>query len=369
MADQYRVGIIGHTGRGNYGHAIDTVWGHVERARVIAVADPHEMGRAAARERVKAERTYADYREMLAAEKLDIVAVAPRWLNEHHDMVVAAAEAGCHIFMEKPFCRDLTEADEMVRACEMRHVKLAIAHQTRWTPTLDVAVKEIKNGIIGEILELRGRGKEDARGGGEDLWVLGSHIMDLMRVFAGDPTTCTAVVYENGEPITAKNVKEGNEGIGPLAGDHVQATYTFPNGVTGFFASKRRKGGDPSRFGLQVFGTEGVLEFLTGHIGRCHVLRDPSWSPGRSGRNWENISSNGVGELETLPNTGLEGGDLLAVNDLIDCIENPDRQPRCSMYDARWTVEMIAGVFDSHRLGEAVQLPLKNRKNPLTMLG
>ncbi len=43
MGDQkkYRVGIIGHTGRGNYGHGLDRVWEEVERAEVIAVADPH----------------------------------------------------------------------------------------------------------------------------------------------------------------------------------------------------------------------------------------------------------------------------------------------------------------------------------------
>jgi hypothetical protein len=38
----------------------------------------------------------------------------------------------------------------------------------------------IEAGQLGDILELRGRGKEDARGGGQDLMVLGTHIMDLM---------------------------------------------------------------------------------------------------------------------------------------------------------------------------------------------
>jgi hypothetical protein len=39
------------------------------------------------------------------------------------------------------------------------------------------------------------------------------------------------------------------------------------------------------------------------------------------------------------------------------------------MYDARWTVEMIAGVFESHRQGgTTVALPLESRANPLTLL-
>lgn len=368
MPDKYRVCLIGHTGRGNYGHNVDTVWRHIANAKVVAVADPDEKGRVEARQRVSAENSYADYREMLDKEKCDIVAIAPRWLDQHRDMVLAAAEHGCHVLMEKPFCRNLQEADEMVQACEMRHLKLAITHQTRWTPTLDVAKRLIKDGEIGEVLEIRGRGKEDARGGGEDLWVLGSHVLDLMRAFGGDPTHCTATVLENAKPATAADVKEGNEGIGPLAGDHVQATYALPSGVTGYFASRRGRGGNPSRFGLQVFGTKGVLEFLTGHIAGCQILRDPSWSPGRSGKNWEPVTSNGIGQPETLENSGLEGGNVLAVNDLLHCIEHPDRHPRCSMYDARWTIEMIAAVFESHRQGATVALPLQNRQNPLTML-
>jgi hypothetical protein len=38
------------------------------------------------------------------------------------------------------------------------------------------------------------------------------------------------------------------------------------------------------------------------------------------------------------------------------------------MYEARTTVEMICGVFESHRIGGTVNLPLKNRENALSML-
>ncbi|MFK2836493.1 gfo/Idh/MocA family oxidoreductase, partial [Salmonella enterica subsp. enterica serovar Weltevreden] len=84
----------------------------------------------------------------------------------------------------------------------------------------------IASGKIGRVLELRGRGKEDAtRGGGEDLWVLGTHIMDLIRLFGGDPTWCFAQVLQGGRRVTKADVVEGNEGIGPLAGDAVNAMY------------------------------------------------------------------------------------------------------------------------------------------------
>ncbi len=369
MPAKYRVGVIGRTGKGDYGHGVDTVWKEIDRAHVVAVADENESGRLKAKERVGASAAYADYREMLDKEKLDIVAVGPRWLDQHRDMVVAAAEHGCHVYMEKPFCRTPAEADEIVSALEMRHLKLAVAHQTRWSPPIEVARREIQKGTIGRVLEVRARGKEDSRrGGGEDLWVLGSHALDLMRAFAGDPSSCYATVFQNGHPVTKADVSEGNEGIGPLAGDTIHATYALPQGVAGYFSSVRGAGTNPSRFGIQIFGSGGVLEVLSGHPAECWLLQDPAWSPGRSGKSWVKVSSGGVGQPETLPATGLHGGNVLAVNDLLDCIEKPDQQPRCSMYDGRWTVEMISAVFDSQRLQRTVTLPLENRQGPLTLI-
>jgi predicted dehydrogenase len=118
MPAKYRVGVIGHTGRGNYGHGIDTVWEHLPECEVVAVADPNEQGLAEAVKRVKAPKGYADYRAMLDEVKPDIVGIGPRWLDQHRDMVVAVAERGVHIYMEKPMCRTLEEADEMAAACQ-----------------------------------------------------------------------------------------------------------------------------------------------------------------------------------------------------------------------------------------------------------
>lgn len=369
MAETYRVGVIGRTGRGNYGHGIDTLWRDVPRAQVVAVADDDPAGLQAAQQRTAAPAAYADYRRMLETERLDIVAIGPRWLDAHAELAVAALEHGCHVYMEKPFCRSPEEADRIVRAAEMRHRLLAIAHQTRWSPLLLRVLEEVRGGLIGRVLELRGRGKEDPRrGGGEDFWVLGSHILDLMRAFCGDPQSCTATVLQSGRPVAAADVTDGPEGIGPLAGDQVFATYQFADGVVGSFGSVRGAAGAESRFGLQVFGTAGVVEVLTGHLSPAHVLLDPLWSPGRSGRNWVRISSNGVGQPETLKDGGLHAGNVLAVNDLIDCIEQPGRQPRCSVRDAAWTVEMIAGAFASHCTGEPTPLPLTDRRNPLEVL-
>src|SRR5437870_10755907 len=243
MPRNYRVAVIGHTGRGNYGHGLDTVWQALDNVQIVAVADADAKGRAAAQQRLKAKSAYADYRQMLQKERPQIVSVATRFLDEHRDMVVACAEAGASIFLEKPMCRTLAEADEMVAACERHHVKLAIAHQTRYSPRLTRVRELVGSGLIGDVLELRGRGKEDARAGGQDLMVLGTHIFDLMRFLVGDARWCLAragvVGKERVTPITKADVREGGEGMGPVAGDHIIAQYGFDKGVVGHFASQK----------------------------------------------------------------------------------------------------------------------------------
>ena len=361
----YRVAVIGHTGKGNYGHGIDTVWLKVPQCEIVAVADADEKGLAAAAARLKAPKTFADYRAMLDEVKPDIVAIGPRWLDQHRDMCLAAANRGAHIYMEKPFCRTPAEADEIIKACEKADVKLALAHQTRYSPKLQVIRDLIEDGKLGTILELRGRGKEDKRGGGEDLWVLGSHVMNLIHYFGGDPKWCFARVEEGGQPVGKEHVKAGNEGIGPLAGDTVTAMYGLDGGATAYFGSKRDAMGN--RFGLQIFGSKGVVEILTGSLPSASFLADPMWSPGRSKAAWQPITSAGVGVPETMSDGGLDGGNIMAVKDLLQAIEE-DRHPECSMYEGRTTIEMISAVFESHRVKAPVSLPLKTRENPLGLL-
>jgi predicted dehydrogenase len=368
MAKTYRVGIIGSTGRGDYGHGVDVAFTKLPNVDVAAVADTQAGGRAAAQKRTAAPQAYADYRRMLEREKLDIVGICPRWIDQHHDMLLAAAEAGCHVYMEKPFCRTLTESDEVVRAMEMRHLKLGIAHVTQYSPVLDTVLSLIQNGEIGEVLELRGRGKEDRRGGGEDLWVLGSHVFGLMRSIAGGSAhSCTATVASKGRSVAKGDVFDGPEGIGLLAGDHVQARYAFPKGVYGHFASKRGVGGSPTRFGLQIMGSRGIIEMQSGYLKPAFILRDSSWSPGRTGKTWETITPSGIGKPEARADGTYEGGHVAAITDLIDSVEQ-ERPTKCSAEDSRAIVEMIAAVFESHRVRGPIDLPLITRDNPLSLL-
>lgn len=368
--ERYRVAVIGHTGRGNYGHGLDTVWRDVPNTTVVAVADPHADGLAAAQKRLGPDiQGFADYRKLLEEVKPDLVSIAPRWLDQHASMVLAAAQAGVKgIYLEKPLCRDLLEADAMVQACEEHDTKVAIAFQTRYSPILQVINDMIDDDAIGEPLEFRGRGKEDRRGGGEDLWVLGSHIMNLIHHLGGAPEWCSARVCQDRKPVSKADVYSGNEGIGPLAGNRLTAMYGLESGATAYFGSWRHQGGNPSRFGLQIFGSKGVIELHeVGYVPKVFWLPDAAWSPGRSGKEWIPVTSQGPGKPETIQGQGHHLGNVAACVDLIRAIEG-DVQPEASLYEGRTTVEMIAAVFESHRLGRTVEIPLESRANPLSIL-
>jgi predicted dehydrogenase len=190
--------------------------------------------------------------------------------------------------------------------------------------------------------------------------------MNLMTFLGGGlPSWCFATVQQDGRPARKDDVVEGNEGIGPLVGDNLSAMYGMADGASGYFATRRGVAG--RRFGLQVLGSKGILEIVTGHLPAVHFLADPQWSPGRSGARWVPVTSAGIGKPEPLKDRGLAGGNLLAVNDLLDAIEN-DREPESNIYEARDTVEMISAIFESHRLRRPVPMPLESRENPLSAL-
>ncbi len=366
--ERMRAGIIGRTGKGDYGHGVDVALTKLPNVEIVALADEDDAGRAAAQKRTNPKKVYANFRDMLAKEKLDLVAICPRWIDQHHDMIVAAAAAGCHVYMEKPFCPTLIECDSAIKELDKRQLKLGIAHISQYSPVLDVVKSLINNGEIGEVLELRARGKEDRRGGGEDLWVLGSHVFGLMRSLAGgNATSCTAIVTNQSHKISKADVVIGAEGIGPLAGDNVQARYSFASGAYGHFASRRGMAGNPTRFAIQIFGSKGIIEMESGYLANAYILRDSSWSPGRSGKNWEPITSAGVGKTETRSDGSYEGGHIAAINDLIESIKR-DRPTKCSAEDCRAIIEMISAVFESNRVGGPIELPMATRINPLTLM-
>ena len=140
----YRAGIIGATGRGAYGYGLNRVFEDSEGVDLVAVADAE--GLQAAGEKLGVSKFYADYREMLEREGLDIVSIGPRWVTDRRPKVEAAAAAGCHVYCEKPFSGSLADANAMIAACEKAGVRIGVAHQFRGMPPVPKAIEEVKTG-------------------------------------------------------------------------------------------------------------------------------------------------------------------------------------------------------------------------------
>lgn len=366
-----RVAVIGHTGRGNYGHGLDVVWQKIPNAEIVGVADANTSGLKKAVSRLKTAKGFADYRKMLRDLRPEFVSVAPRHTDQHLDMALAAIHAGAKgLYVEKPFCRTPAECDELLAAAKKRNVKIAVAHRNRYHPVLPIIEKLVADGRIGRVLELRGHGLGDRRGGGQDLWVLGTHVLNLFHHFGGDPIACTGTMLKQGRPVTGKDVVEGAEGLGPLAADEVHARWRMKNGITATYTTFVNDGSNKKGYAAHLMGTKGMISI--------HIDRDPvAWlSPGNpfdpASRLQPRIpiTTAGLGKAENNPELVAKvHNHVLAVEDLIASVDQ-NRDPLCDGHQGAMTVEMICAVFESQRQGgREVAIPLEGfRGNALSEL-
>jgi predicted dehydrogenase len=352
------VGVIGHTGHGNYGHGEDAVWLKIPQTKIVAVADADPKGLADAAKRLGGVKAYADYKLMLAEVKPDIAAICPRHIHEHYDMILAAIAAGVKgIYIEKPFVRTLAEADEVVRLCAEKGVRLAIAHRNRYHPVVVVVKQLVEAGEIGELREVRVRGKQDHRGGGLDLWVLGGHGFNLATIFTGPATSCEATVLVDGRPAARADIRPGDEGVGPIVGDEIHARYETRSGIPLYFDSKKGVGTKGMPFGARLIGTKGVISLQIDEEPLAILEREGKRTP---------VTTAGIGQPEPIKDIKqVNGGHQGAVRDLLAAIAQK-REPLCGPEAGRETVELTLAVFASFAAGgKKVSLPLGDRDHPL----
>ena len=352
------VGVIGHTGQGNYGHGEDTVWFKIPQTKIVAVADADPKGLADAAQRLGGVKAYADYKVMLAETKPDIAAICARHIHEHRDMIVAAVGAGVKgIYIEKPFVRTLAEADEIVKLCAEKGVRLAIAHRNRYHPVIDVVKQLVASGEIGELKEVRVRGKQDQRGGGLDLWVLGGHGFNLATLFTGAAISCEATILVEGRPATKADIRPGDEGVGLIVGDEIHARYETKSGIPLYFDSKKGTPAKGTPFGARLIGTKGVISLQIDEEPLAILERDGVKTP---------ITTAGIGKPEPIKDIKqVNGGHHGAVRDLLAAIAEK-RAPLCGPEAGRETVELTLAVFASFVAdGKKVALPLAGRAHPL----
>jgi len=362
-----KAAIIGHTGAGDYGHGIERVFNGMADVAVVAVADPDAAGRAKAKAASGAAKDYADYRDMLAKEKPDLVAIGPRWATEHHAMAMAALEAGAHLYLEKPFTISLAEADDIVSLARGKSLRVAVAHVTRMAPGVRRLEKALREGLIGDVLEIHAAGKMEDRAGGQDMMVLGLHVFDLARLFAGNVRWCQAGIRQLGKPATAAQAKESPaDKVGPVVGDDISAHFAMHSGVNVTFRSRAGLEKAAGAFGMEIIGTRGIVRLNSGFAPGISLLKEPDRAPTTRVEHWQDWTGGVDPGCEAVFEglTGYDASHRRVVRDWLQAI-GENREPLGSGERAMKAIEMAHGVFQAGIEGRRVDFPLVKRSHPL----
>jgi glucose-fructose oxidoreductase len=99
------------------------------------------------------EIVYSSYRECLEKSGADIAILCPA-IAKHADLAELAFQYGCHVLVEKPFAVSLSDADRMIAAAQRAGKKLAINWPLAWYPVYVTADRILREGTIGEVLEV-----------------------------------------------------------------------------------------------------------------------------------------------------------------------------------------------------------------------
>ena len=354
-----RAAVIGHTGRGDYGHSLEKIFMDRPGITLCAIADPDPAGRSRTAAATGATRSYASWRDLLATEKPDLVCVAMRHADQHAEIMTACLAAGAHVYAEKPLARDPAECDAITAAAATSGKRCAIAHTTRLAPLIQSLQLALAQGWAGELVTLEAFGKQDQRAGGEDLMVLGSHLMDLMRCFAGDPLWCSARVLTAGRDITRNDARLVRDDVGPVAGDEVFAHFAFPRGINATFTSAARLRSITGFWGLEITGTKRSIRIELDTPGLVRFRPSPSTGSSHQGdQAWEPFTPSAAGLPADPPHASN------AVTDWLLAIRG-NREPICSLQNAARAVEMVCAVYQAALSGSRASFPLKDRSHPL----
>jgi len=188
--------------------------------------------------------------------------------NTHYEIALKSAEAGKHIFCEKPISVNLKEAYEMIDSCKKNKVQLQIGFNQRFWKQVEIVKELLDINFIGKIHSFRSIYSEkwDAypattqyrydleQSGGATIIDLAIHRIDLMRFLMGE--------YKN----VVAELK--NSEIPPKVDDNVHLLINMENGSTGVISSDRYSPaiGD----GTDLYGSEGAIHFATETINPFH---------------------------------------------------------------------------------------------------
>ncbi|AMW14285.1 myo-inositol 2-dehydrogenase [Streptomyces qaidamensis] len=224
--------------------------------------------------------TTRDWREVAADPRVEAVSItAPNFL--HREIGVAMAEAGKHIWIEKPVGLTAEDARAVADAVAAAGVQGTVGFNYRNAPAVEAARELIATGEIGTVTHVRVRLFSDyaahpegaltwryerERGGSGVLGDLASHGVDLARFLLGDITSLAAdtavFLPERARPAgaTAGHSRAAGGELGPVENeDYVSCLLRFASGARGVLEACRVSVGEQNNYGFEVHGTKGAV--------------------------------------------------------------------------------------------------------------
>lgn len=250
------------------------------RPELVTVAEEVPGRAEEAAERFGFASATRDWREVLADPRVGAVSVtAPNFL--HREIGVAVAEAGKHLWIEKPVGLNAEDAGAVADAVAEAGVQGAVGFNYRNAPAVEAARALITNGEIGTVTHVRIRLFSDyaahpegaltwryerARGGSGVLGDLASHGVDLARFLLGEIASLTAdtavFVPERARPAGATEGHSRAAGgeLGPVENDdYASCLLRFASGARGVLEASRVSVGEQNAYGFEVHGTRGAV--------------------------------------------------------------------------------------------------------------
>ncbi|MER5518497.1 Gfo/Idh/MocA family oxidoreductase [Streptomyces sp. NPDC002763] len=242
--------------------------------------------------------TTRDWREVVADPRVHAVSItAPNFL--HREIGVAMAEAGKHIWIEKPVGLTAEDAGAVADAVAKAGVQGTVGFNYRNAPAVAYARDLIASGDLGTVTHVRIRLFSDyaahpdgaltwryerARGGGGVLGDLASHGVDLARFLLGDIESLAAdtavFIPERARPTgaTAGHTLATGGILGPVENeDYVNCLLRFASGARGVLEACRVSVGEQNNYGFEVHGTKGAVFWDYRRMGELGVSRGTSY--------------------------------------------------------------------------------------------
>jgi predicted dehydrogenase len=252
-------------------------WGKTLVEAVSGSSDKIQFVAGATRTVSDAVKQFADqhrfelrpsYQELLHDDDIDAVVLATPH-SMHVEQVVAAAEAGKHVFCEKPFALTKTGAEKAVAAMSRAGRTLALDYNRRWHPEMTKLRERIRSGDLGTILHVEATmtfpnalflkpeqwraNREETPCGG--LTPMGVHAIDGMIDLCG--------------PIDEVYCQSFRRVVAIDADDTTSILFRMKEGMSGYLGTMTATGGG---FSFQVYGSKGFVRLE----GMTHVAGAPS---------------------------------------------------------------------------------------------